>query len=74
MELNIHTRIYVALDNYGKEEVLEYTSNELDVYIVVSEQRYEVLQAMGRDIELYTTDKKEGFIEVISKRQIKQYL
>lgn len=50
MELNEHTRIYIALDNYGKEEVVEYIAKDLDVYIVVSEQRYEILQAMGRDI------------------------
>lgn len=36
MELNEHTRIYIALDNYGKEEVVEYIAKELDVYIVVS--------------------------------------
>lgn len=36
MELNVHTRIYIAMDNYGKEEVLEYIAKELDIYIVVS--------------------------------------
>jgi Cft2 family RNA processing exonuclease len=35
IERNEHTRIYVALDTYGKEEVVEYIAKELDVYIVV---------------------------------------
>jgi hypothetical protein len=35
IELNEHTRIYIALDSYGKEEVVEYVAKELDIYIVV---------------------------------------
>jgi hypothetical protein len=72
--LNEHTRIYVALDTYGKEEVLEHIAKELEVYIVVEEQKYEILRAMGRDLELYTTNYDEGFIQVITKRRMGEYL
>mgnify|MGYP002784182343 CR=1 FL=1 len=68
--MNEHTRIYVALDTYGKEEVLEHIAKELEVYIVVDEQKYEILRAMGRDLELYTTNYDEGFIQVITKRRM----
>lgn len=72
--MNEHTRIYVALDTYGKEEVLEHIAKELEVYIVVEEQKYEILRAMGRDLELYTTNYDEGFIQVITKRRMGEYL
>lgn len=35
IELNEHTRIFIALDTYGKEEVVEYVAKELELYIVV---------------------------------------
>lgn len=72
--MNEHTRIYVALDTYGKEEVLEHIAKELEVYIVVDEQKYEILRAMGRDLELYTTNHDEGFIQVITKRRMGEHL
>ncbi len=46
----------------------------MDIYIVVDAARYEILKAMDRDIELYTTNLHEGFIEVVSKRRLKEYL
>lgn len=56
MTLNQHSRIFVGLDIYGKEEVVQYIAKELDIYIVVDAARYEILKAMDRDIELYTTN------------------
>jgi hypothetical protein len=36
--------------------VVEYIAKKLDIYIVVDAARYEILKAMDRDIELYTTN------------------
>lgn len=74
LELNQHTRIYIALDIYGKEQLIEYVAKELDIYIVVDQIRYDILRAMGRDLQLYTTNFDEGFIQIITKRRIHQYL
>lgn len=54
--------------------MLEYVAKQLDIYIVVDEQKYEILRAMGRDLELYTTNFDEGFIQVIPKRRMSEFM
>ena len=40
------------------------------MYIVVDEHRYEQLKAMDVDIELFTTNREEGFIEIVKKNEL----
>ena len=42
-------RIYIGLDNYGKEEVLEEIARHYNIYINVDQTRFENIKAMGYD-------------------------
>ena len=62
LEINQHSRIYIALDSIGKEEAAVEIAQYFEIDIVVDEQRYEQIQAMDFDAELFTTNYEEGFI------------
>jgi len=67
---NQNTRIYIALDSIGKEEVLTAVANHFEMLVAVEESRYEVLEAMDYDLELFTTNPKESIVEVIRKNTL----
>jgi hypothetical protein len=69
-----HTRIYVGLDLYGKEEVLAAVAKHFEIYIVVDDRRYDRLRSAGYDLELFTTNPQEGFIQVVDKPTLKTHL
>lgn len=68
------SRILIAIDNLGKEEMLIELANKFETLIVVNETRYTTLRAIGLHVEKFTTNPEEGFIEVIRKPQIEEKL
>lgn len=74
LDKNQHSRIFIGLDNIGKEEVIEAIAKHFDVYITVDEQRYQLLGVMGFDPQLFTTKASESFIEVVKKPLLYQRL
>jgi hypothetical protein len=70
LKMNRHSRIFVALDSIGKEEVVVEMAKKFETYVVVDQPRYELLQAMDYDAELFSTNPSEGFIEVVRKNKL----
>ena len=70
LDANQHTRIFIALDSIGKEEVVVAIARHFETYAVVDEQRYELLKAMDFDPELFTTNPSEGIVQVVRKNTL----
>lgn len=62
------------MDYYGKEEILIQVARELDLIIVVDEQRYENIIAMEFDREIFSTNPEEGRLEIVQKTKLYQKL
>lgn len=45
-----------------------------ETVIVVNEQRYEIVLAMNFHVDYFTTDKEQGWIEVIRKGEVEERL
>lgn len=50
LDLNKHRRVFVALDSFGKEEVLIELATYFNMYIVVDQQRYELIRQTPIDL------------------------
>ena len=70
LNLNQHTRLYIGLDSFGKEEVLVELSEHFEMYIVVDDLRYDLLENTPLDIEMFTRSKSSGVVEVVRKDKL----
>ena len=70
LNLNQHTRLYIGLDSFGKEEVLVELSEHFEMYIVVDDLRYDLLEHTPLDIEMFTRSKSSGVVEVVRKDKL----
>ena len=59
-EESVPSRILIGLDLIGREEILVKIAEVFGTLIMVDEKRYEQIQKMGLDIELFTTNLEEA--------------
>lgn len=50
--------------------MLTAVANHFEMLVAVDQSRYEVLEAMDYDLELFTTNPKESIVEVIRKNTL----
>eukprot|EP00127_Corallochytrium_limacisporum_P007055 Clim_evm15s241 gene=Clim_evmTU15s241 len=62
-------RVKIATDTLGKEELLIFLAEQFSTKIIVTPHRFGALRALGME-QYFTTDPKEGFIEVARKTDI----
>jgi hypothetical protein len=55
-------RLYIGLDNIGKEEILVEMARQFETCVVVEGNRYKNILKMGYDPNTFTTDITEGWI------------
>jgi|JI6StandDraft_1071083.scaffolds.fasta_scaffold04797_14 DNA cross-link repair 1B protein len=67
-------KLYVGLDNIGKEEILVELAKHFETCVVVDGTRYKNILLMGHDPNIFTTDLAEGWIEVVPKRALRRRL
>jgi hypothetical protein len=70
LDMDRHTRVFMGLDSFGKEEVLVELAEHFGMYIVVDEKRYELLKRTPLDIDLFSIYKEDGVLEVVRKDQL----
>jgi len=69
IDKNKEKRVLISTDSLGKEEIFIKLAEHYQTLIVVNESRYSSILAMDMRPELFTTNKDEGWIEVITKDQ-----
>ena len=69
IDKNKDKRVLISTDSLGKEEIFIKLAEHYQTLIVVNESRYSSILAMDMRPELFTTNKHEGWIEVITKDQ-----
>lgn len=74
IDSNNAQRVFLCVDSVGKEELMVILGQHYKTMIVVNEQRFEMILAMSYHIEMFTTNKAEGWIEVIRKGEIDERL
>lgn len=68
------SRVYVALDNLGKEGILFRIAHEFQCKIGVSPQRQKVMELCDLPrMDIFTTEKSSTWISVCSKFETKKY-
>ena len=60
-------RILICVDSLGKEELMIALALKYETLIVVNEDRYQLIKAINLQPELFTTNRNDGWIEVIRK-------
>ncbi|KAL4433126.1 hypothetical protein ABPG74_010821 [Tetrahymena malaccensis] len=64
-----NVRILICVDSVGKEELLVFLSKHYETLIVVNEQRYQSILCMDIPYQLFTTNRDQGWIEIIRKNE-----
>ncbi|KAL4481424.1 hypothetical protein ABPG72_010577 [Tetrahymena utriculariae] len=64
-----NVRILICVDSVGKEELLVFLSKHYETLIVVNEQRYQSILCMDIPFQLFTTNRDQGWIEIIRKNE-----
>lgn len=62
-------RILICVDSIGKEELMIALAEQYETVVVVNSDRYEVLLSIGARTELFSTNRDDGWIEVIRKSE-----
>lgn len=65
---NMGKKVFIAMSALGKEEICIKLAERFQTLIVLSEEKYRNMVILNIRPELFTTDPKEGWIEIISKR------
>jgi DNA cross-link repair 1B protein len=67
-------RVLICVDSVGKEELMVQLAEKFETVVVVSQQRFEMIQSINLRPELFSTNHDDGWIEVISKFQREERL
>ena len=62
-------RVFVCVDSLGKEELMVALAEKYQTIIVVNEDRYALIQSINLRPELFSTNRDDGWIEVIRKSE-----
>lgn len=54
--------VYISTYNLGKEEILLELSEHFKTKIIVNEERYKDVIALGFSVKNFSTDEKDGWI------------
>ena len=65
-ELSQNKVIYFVLEPIGKEDILSHVAETLGIQVVVSEEKYQLIQCMGLS-EYFTTEGQNGKVFCLSK-------
>lgn len=68
IDKNPNKRILIVMGALGKEEICEKLAKKYQTLIVISEQKFQNITALKLRTELFTINKNDGWIELISKK------
>ncbi|KAL5260431.1 hypothetical protein ACHWQZ_G010531 [Mnemiopsis leidyi] len=66
LQISQNKVIYFVLEPIGHEDILSHVAESLGIQVVVSEEKYQVIQCMGLS-QYFTTDDQEGKVFWVSK-------
>ena len=61
--------VIIAMGALGKEDICAKLAEYYQTLIIISEEKYNQIKALNMKTDLFTTDKNEAWIEIISKKQ-----
>ena len=64
IDINKPCDVYISTYNLGKEEILIELAEHYGTKVVVSDERFKDLLAMGVDVSLFSTRDEDGWIFV----------
>ena len=66
---NLKKHVIIAMGALGKEDICAKLAEFFQTLIIISEEKLLQIKALNMRSDLFTTDKNEGFIEIISKKK-----
>lgn len=74
VDQHLNHRILVCVDSVGKEELMVSLAIKYETIVVVNEQKFEMITALNISPHLFSTNRSDGWIEIIRKHEREERL